>query len=166
MMKRKAFNAFTALYISFSIVVAHCSLVAVEASSSHRFTEGGVLASSAPVVLDNQRLARPDAEAYRGPEGWIDSQSKVSDYRVEAWTADRCPPCKRWKRSELPTLLKAEVKVTLRNYDTDKPRPTSVKAVPTILLYCKGEFVKQRMGWKAKDLLEFIKQRKPKCQNP
>lgn len=165
-MKRKAFNAFTALYISFYVIVAHCSLVAVEASSSHRFTEGGVVASSATVVRDNKFLARLDAEAYQGPGGWIDVQSKVSGYRVEAWLADWCAPCKRWKRSELPALLKAEVKVTLRNYDTDTPRPASVKATPTILLYCKGEFVKQRIGWKAKDLLEFIKQRKPKCQNP
>jgi thiol-disulfide isomerase/thioredoxin len=152
-MKKRALNAFTILYVSFSILVAHCSLVEIEASPTHSLTKGGFLVSSAPVLQHSKRLYQSDAGTNRGPQDCNDCQ--VCKYRVEVWTATWCGPCKQWKQKELPDLLKAGVKVVVRDIDKED-EPDSVRYVPTMRLYYKGKFVKQQTYWKAKDILAFI----------
>jgi hypothetical protein len=98
-----------------------------------------------PTLFDHERLdnAGKKAEANR------------KHYTVEAWTASWCGPCRTWKRRELPALLKAGFKVTVRDYDQDNP-PKSITKVPTIRLFYKGTLIHTQTYWKAKDIAEYV----------
>jgi len=89
------------------------------------------------------------------PEPPIDPAAVDSEYRIVVWTASWCGPCKRYKAKEVPALLKAGFKVEVLDYDTDKP-PKSVKSVPTIMLYYKGNLLQTKTYWKAKDIREYV----------
>ena len=52
-------------------------------------------------------------------------------------------------------MVKAKIKVTVRDFDTGKP-PKSIKSVPTVILYYKGKEVHRDTYWKAKDVLKYI----------
>lgn len=145
------------MYVIFALVIAHSSLAEIEATPTHRVGEGRVLVASTPVLSGSERLDRLDTETYQsGPDC---DDCKKCEYTIEAWTATWCSPCKRWKRDELPALLKLGYKVKLRDIDTEEA-PDSVTKVPTICVYYKGRIVQTRTYWRAKDIDKFIKARK------
>ena len=140
------------LYIVFAILTAHFAMAPLEASFADGVDQRCEMVAPRSVVLDNQCVDYSDATA---------PTDTKPEYTIEAWSADWCLPCRIWKKRELPTLLKAGYKVTVRDSDKEKPpKGVKIKKVPTICLYYKGKLLDQEVYWTAKDLLKFLENRR------
>jgi len=149
------------LYVIFAILVAHSSLVTLEENSENSVGEGHVLVSSAPVVQPNQRLFRLNegVDPYFPYTPPVIKPDKKHQYRIEAWTATWCAPCKQWQKQELPALLALGYEVQVRDVDTDEA-PDCVEGVPTICVYRDGRILESKTYWRAEDIDKFIKESK------
>jgi len=145
---KRLLNGFAAIYICLALFVAHSALVTTEASATRHLDTGSVVVEAGPAVRDHQRLAGPEQTP----------RTDRSCYIVEVWTASWCGPCRRYKATELPALVKAGFTVTVKDYDTDKP-PKDVKKVPTIRIYYKGTYLQQKTYWRAEDIVKYVDNR-------
>lgn len=144
-----------AIYVSFALLAAHTALAPLEtavAGGPHNQTD---LEASDGTLLDSQRLYRADEEADDYWDGIDEAGPSKSDYTVELWSSEWCGGCVKYKREELPALLKAGYEVAVRDYQKEKS-PESVTMLPTVILYCKGKPVEQKVYWKAADIDEFV----------
>ena len=139
------------LYVTFAIVCAHLALAPAETPFTDCVDQRCEMVAPRSVVRDNPRL---DFSYSTTPEG------RQSEYTIVAWSTDWCLPCRIWKKRELPALLKAGHKVTVRNPEKVKPpKGVKVKSVPTICLYYKGKLLHQKVYWSSRDILEFLDNR-------
>ena len=145
---KRFINAFAAIYICFALFVAHSALATAKATSTLNPNAGRVVVETRQLVQNYQRLDFANQEP----------RTTKASYQVVIWTADWCDPCQRYKRLEVPSLVKAGYTVTVRDYDTDDP-PKSIKAVPTVMLYYKGVLIQTKTYWRAKDLDKYVDNR-------
>ena len=144
-MKGRLIKIAGALYVTFALLIAHAALATAEAPVTLNADSGHVVVQAEPTLLDHQRLDNAGKK----------SQTSRDKYRIEVWTASWCGPCRRYKAIELPALLKAGFKVTVRDYDKDNP-PKDVKSVPTVRIYYKGTYLQQKTYWRAKDIAKYV----------
>ena len=157
---KRLLNVITASYIAFALLVAHSALAPSQEAPARDADSGSVVVEAGPALCDYQRLVDDYPEPYEPkpvePDpADIKPKTNKSCYTVVVWTADWCGPCQRWKRIELPALLKAGYKVTVKDYDTDDP-PKSVKSVPTIMLYLKGNIIQSKTYWRANAIDKYV----------
>jgi hypothetical protein len=154
------------IYVAFAIVTASQSVASLEALAPGHFGRRFHTDQAGRVVQNNQRLDGPDEGiGPYSPENLppvpaptpapAPEPETQADYTITAWVASWCGPCKRWQAKELPALLKAGFKVTVRDIDEEKA-PESVKSVPTIILYRRGEEIQVKTYWKAKELIKYV----------
>jgi len=134
------------IYVSLALLIATQSLASFEAPVKRNPDQRGITESPQPALQNYQRLARSGRK------------TEKANYTIEVWTARWCGACQRYKRIELPALLKAGFNVKVLDYDKDNP-PSSITSVPTIRLYYKGTFLKQEVYWKAADINKFVENR-------
>lgn len=144
---KRCFQIVGAIYVAFAILTAHLALVAAKATAESSANQQTTVGTPTQAVWNNQRLDHSNQET---PE--IDRKQFV----VEIWSARWCGPCRRWKATELPSLLKLGYQVKIRDIDKETP-PEEVLKVPTVRLYYKGKLLRQTVYWRAKDLDNFVK---------
>ena len=83
-------------------------------------------------LFDSEQMARP-----------IEGRDV---YQIVVVSAKGCGPCQRFKREQLPTLMKSGCTVQVLDFDTDAI-PHGVKAVPTIIVMYKGGERKRFTGY-------------------
>lgn len=76
-------------------------------------------------------------------------------YTVRFWSSTSCAACQRYKRSELPALLRMGYEVEVLDYYTDDP-PDDIATLPTLQLVYKGEVIESETYWKAKDIDKYV----------
>jgi len=154
------------LYVSLALLTAYQSVASTEEMVKKRAGERNVISKVERPVQDNQRLdgLRGDGIGPYDPSNLPEPKPESEEpkgkaaYTVRVWSADWCYPCTKWKKKELPTLLKAGYKVQVLDYDKDKP-PKDIKAVPTVILLYKGEEVYRQNYWTAKDIDKYVDNR-------
>lgn len=128
------------LYVSFALLVFTQSLATPKTAPESRSNQGCFVEQAGSALQNSQRLS---------------NANKRAQYQVEVWTASWCPACHRYKRVEVPALLKAGYKVKVLDYDTDNP-PSSIKSIPTVRLYYKGILLHQQVYWTAKEINKYV----------
>lgn len=150
-MKRRLIHGFFTAYVLFAVFTAYSAVAENQIPvvyGPHQETKVG---APEQIVRHSKRLDVPDTQNNRA-----DNQKRY--YKIRVWTAEWCAPCKRYKREEIPALLKFGYQVEVLDYDEDDP-PETVKSVPTVMLYYKGDLVISRTYWRANDVNQFIENR-------
>jgi len=125
------------LYVSFALLVFTQSLASPKKAPENRSNQGRFVVPTEPALQNSQRLSNAD---------------KKVNYRIEVWTASWCPACHRYKRVEIPALLKMGYKVKVLDYNP----PSSIKSIPTVRLYYKGTLLHQQVYWTAKEINKYV----------
>jgi thiol-disulfide isomerase/thioredoxin len=127
-MKKRYLYAITSQII-LALLVTFVALAAGQKAATRDADQGSVVEPSGQALRDYQRLDLIGARAQeRYPR---------SSYKVVVISASWCGPCQRFKREQLPALLKSGCEVEVLDYDKDK-LPERVRSVPTILIYLQG----------------------------
>ena len=137
------------LYVSFAIIVAHCSMDAFKATAANSSVVTSKVESLAGALQHSERLDFTNTQT---------SPDEQSKYTIIAWTASWCGPCANWKRRQLPTLLNLGYNVEVKDIDVEQA-PREVRSIPTVFLYYKGVLIKFQVAWSARDIDEFVKGR-------
>lgn len=132
-------------YVVIALLVATHSMATLKKTYQRDASKRSVVEPTRSTLCNNQRLDN-DVET---PE------DRRANYTVEIWTASWCGPCRRYKLTEVPALVKAGFKVIVRDYDKDNP-PKEVKKVPSVRVYYKSTFLRQKTYWQAKDVIKYV----------
>jgi hypothetical protein len=178
MNKKRLIHGFATIYIVAAILIAHSALVAVEATAPNGVDCQTEVGAPPLLIRDHQRLVEPDPQGYnrtgadrtgadraRPTEGQAtqavgDTPARPSDadragYTIRLWTSTSCSACQKYKRRELPALLKMGYEVEVLDYDTDDP-PDDIRSLPTVQLIYQGEVIESGNYWKAKDIDKYV----------
>jgi len=136
------FQIASILYVCSALFVFTQPLATSKAASQGDVNQRRLMEPTKQTVLNHQRLYNAD-------------QDERANYTIEVWTASWCGPCRRYKATQVPALLKAGFTVKVLDYDKDNP-PKDVKKVPTVRLYYKGTFIHQETYWKANSLTKYV----------
>lgn len=167
MNKKRIIHGFAAIYVVAYLLVAHSSLVTLEATVTNRADRQAQVGASEDTLWHCDRLDGLDTTAEDGPAAFAgadrtdrtdDPAVDRSEYTIRFWGSRSCSACRRYKREEIPIAEKAGFKVETKDYATDGP-PDYVKSLPTIELIYDGEVIAIRGYWKVKDIDKFIVER-------
>jgi thiol-disulfide isomerase/thioredoxin len=162
-MKKRLINGCFAIYIVAALLVAHSSLAAYQEPALLSAHPQAHLETLPQTPGDHRGLDDSDTKLnIQTPRARISIQTRADGerkhYRIVVWTASWCGPCQTYKKTEIPSLLKAGYKVEVLDYDRDNP-PASITSVPTVVLYYRDKIVKTKVYWKARDLDQFVEGR-------
>lgn len=154
-MKRRLIHGFFTAYILFALMASYTSLVPPQESFAVGADPQTIMESSPQVVQHYRRLDVADTQDTRTR---TDDTDQKQHYTIRVWAADWCGSCKRYKKEELPALLKFGYQVEVLDFDEDNP-PETVKSIPTVMLYYKGDLVEIRSYWRAISVDRFVEGR-------
>lgn len=150
-MKKRFIHAMATLYICFAILAAHQAVATPKEPVMGHSDQRVQLDTPRNPIQDCQRLDLVDAT----PGKHIFREGR-DVYQIVAYTASWCEPCQRFKRKQLPALLKSGCKVIVMDVDKDH-RPEDITKVPTIIVYYKGGEISRHVGYQtAKSILAVV----------